>query len=729
LTKACFPFQENNLILFQIKKHWHLRMPQFGKNTPFFYLHLLGIALLLVLCASATAAKAPIRLHQLRYLSDSLREHTFATVQQLPREAWGARHTSRTQGSLWVSVRIQNPNDTPSEVLLFLGDIPHMELYLQRGTGVEVQKTGLYVPIHQRSYTHHKPFFSIRLGAGEEVQALLKLDAQNRQQLPEELKPLLKTPAEQEVEDDRRLLLQGLFFGIILVMAFYNLLLFIAVRDISYLWYVLSILGIGFYFFFYYGFSLQTIWRYQPVWNAYSFAFIVPLTNMMRIMFTKTYLHTREVLPWLNRFLNFLFVLCFIPMILGGLAYWFGYAWYELTIDVTGVLGAVVLAFMLVAGVLAYMRGYTPALFFILANLLFVLGANIFIIKEMRLIEDSLFSRYVVQLGVIAQVVLFSLGLAYRLKKARQQEAEHRLALERLEREKEIERKQEAEQQKAHLEDKVRERTAALQEKTRELQATIHKLQESKEGLRKLNKIKDKLFSVISHDLRGPVATLDSFINLITNHAARISAEEMDKLSYKTRESVQSLSFLLDNLLNWSRAQMGTLPVRPQPVLLWEVVLRNVELYQLTAENKKISLVMDVPKEMQVQADRGMFDFIIRNLLSNAIKFTPSYGTIKIIARAEGHAIRLIVSDTGVGIADDQLARVMDSENTYSTPGTAREKGTGLGLMLCQEFLALHSTSLQVVSEQGIGSSFSFLLPKAINAEQSQQAADSLQLD
>ncbi|AHM61902.1 integral membrane sensor signal transduction histidine kinase [Flammeovirgaceae bacterium 311] len=699
-------------------------MAIFSKNSSFSMLQALCMGLLLLLCCQPAAAseETPVYLGHIRYLPDSLNEQTLERVQQLAEQGWQTSYNPAAGGSLWVSFTIKNRADAPTAVLLSVGDIALMELYMQREEGLELQRSGLFMSIAQRSYAHHRPLFSISLAAGEEVQALLKLDTQNRQHLPGQFKPLLKTAAAQKVDDDRRLLLQGLFFGIILVMAFYNLLLYIGVRDISYLWYVLSILGIGVYFFFYYGFSLQTIWRHQPLWNAYSFALIVPLTNMMRIMFTKTYLHTRDLLPWLDRFLNFLFVLCFVPIIIGGMAWWWGFAWYELTIDVTGVLGTVVLVCMLIAGVYAYLQGYTPALFFIVANLLFVLGANMFIIKEMRLIEDSLFSRYVVQLGVIAQVVLFSLGLAYRLKKARQQEAEHRLTLERIEREKEVERKQEAEEQKARLEEKVRERTAALHEKTLELQATIHKLQESQEGLRQLNKIKDKLFSVISHDLRGPVATLDSFISLITNHAARISAAEMEKLSDKTRESVHSLSFLLDNLLNWSRTQMGTLPYNPQPVVLTDTILRNVELYQLMAENKKVSLVMDVPKASLALADRGMLDFIIRNLLSNAIKFTPRFGTIKLIVQEQKGSIWVRVTDTGIGIAPEKLPFVLDTESNYSTPGTAREKGTGLGLMLCQEFLAFHGSQLQVHSEVSIGSEFFFSLPGAVAEVQQKHA-------
>lgn len=672
--------------------------------------------LLLCLCAYCGAASGNTQARitgTTFFFYDTANAYSFEQVAALPAAAWSSQYTQVAKGSVWASFKLLNPAPEATTSVLFVGDIPYLSLYLQRHEGTTVLETGHFVRLQKRDTPHPKAVFRIRLQPGEELNALLKMNTDNRYRLPAQFQAQLKPLETHQQDNERRMLIQGLFFGIILVMAFYNLALFMAVRDISYLYYVLSIIGIGFYFFFYYGFSLQSIWQNSPVWNAYSFALIVPLTNMMRIMFTKTYLHTRETLPWMNRFLNLLFILCFVPIVVGLLAYQLELPWYELSIDLVGITGTVVLLCMLGAGVLTYLRGYTPALFFIVANILFVLGANMFIIKEMHLVEDSLFTRYAVQFGVIAQVVLFSLGLAYRLKKARQEAAAHALAMARLEHEKETERKQLVEKQKEELEEKVRERTAALQDKTGELQSTILKLQESEEGLQQLNKIKDKLFSVISHDLRGPVATLDSFINIISNHASRISEEEMGKLSGKTRESVHNLSFLLDNLLSWSRTQMGTLSFQAEPLALHAIVEKNIELYTQNAENKKLTLLSDIPKELRASGDQGMTDFIIRNLLSNAIKFTPVYGTIKILARVEGEELVISISDTGMGMSAEQIEKVLDPDNTYSTPGTAREKGTGLGLMLCQEFLQLQHSQLQLVSQEGSGSCFSFRLPLA----------------
>lgn len=673
---------------------------------------LFGILFWWTLCVPLQAKEATPVFQNVYYLYDTANQYSFDEVQNLPDHVWDVNYKRLYKGSLWVKFTLERPSlsDTKSYTF-YVDDIPYLSLFLKRGEEVHQLRTGHFLPIHLRSHYHFKPLFRLELEEKEQVHGWLKMNTADMKPLPETFRPILKPASVQQQEDELRLFTQGLFFGIILVMAFYNLMLYLAVRDISYLYYVLSILGIGFYFFFYYGFSLQTIWKNQSVWNAYSFALIVPLTNIMRIMFTKTYLHTKRTLPWLHHFLTLLIVLSFIPIFMGLLAYGLRLPWYEWIIDVTGILGTVVLTTMLVAGVLAYRKNYKPALFFILANVLFVIGANMFIIKEMRLVEDNLLSRYSVQLGVIAQVILFSLGLAYRLKKARQEAAAQSLARERLEREKETEQKQLIEKKKKELEDKVKERTAALQQKTSELQITISKLKESEEGLRQLNKIKDKLFSVISHDLRGPVATLDSFISLITRHAAQISEEEMDKLAGKTRESVHNLSFLLDNLLNWSRAQMGALHFKPEKLCIQELVQKNVELYTLNLENKKLNLIQDVPKEVFAFGDRAMVDFIVRNLLSNAIKFTPHYGTIKIISRMEDSELILSIIDTGIGMSAEQKALVLDPDSSYSSTGTDREKGTGLGLILCQEFLIPHKSRLDLSTQEGKGSCFSFSLP------------------
>jgi signal transduction histidine kinase len=617
----------------------------------------------------------------------------------LEKSHYSGTYKPAATGRLFTRIRLENHSAQPQQVVLPVGNVPEATLHQPDG---KVLQTGMFIPVHERSDPYHSPLFTFTVDTGV-LDYLLTFDTRGRLALPRHFSPQLVSNSEQRVVEQNRMFSQGFIIGIILVMALYNFMLFMSVRDISYLYYVLSILGIGLYFMFYYGFTREYLWPSAPVWDSYSFAFIVPLTGLARVMFTRTYLNTPQLLPLGDRFFRILLYLYVIPMAMGAAALFLGLPWYEYTIDVIGILGPLVLVAMLVAGIMTLRKGYTPAMFFIVANVLFVLGANVFIFKEVGIYEDNFLSRYTVQVGVIAQVVLFSLGLAYRLKKARNEAADQKLAAKRMELEKEVEKKMLIEKQKAELE-------YVVQERTQELRESISKLQASEKGLRQLNKIKDKLFSVVSHDLRGPVATLDSFVSIITNHAADVTPEELKMLSGKTHQSVKNLSFLLDNLLNWSRSQMGTLVYSPDAVPLRDIVQQNMELHANRADSKKITLVADVHPQVTVMADRSMMDFIIRNLLSNAIKFTKPYGTVKISASVTDDQVEIRVEDTGVGMDKKVLDRIMEPESTYSTRGTDKEPGTGLGLLLTKEFLEKHGTELKAISEPGQGTIFTFTM-------------------
>ena len=157
---------------------------------------------------------------------------------------------------------------------------------------------------------------------------------------------------------------------------------------------------------------------------------------------------------------------------------------------------------------------------------------------------------------------------------------------------------------------------------------------------------------------------------------------------------------------------MGTLIYNPERVMLREVVQQNIELHAHTAESKKITLVADVHPALGVIADHSMMDFIIRNLLSNAIKFTGYYGTVKVSANLEEDWVEIVVADTGVGMSPEVLTRIMEPESTFSTRGTQKEPGTGLGLLLVKEFLQKHGAQLHAESTQGKGTTFCFRMER-----------------
>ena len=515
-----------------------------------------------------------------------------------------------------------------------------------------------------------------------------------------------------EKTDRKRLLWQGLFFGIILVMALYNLFILFAVRDISYFYYVLSIVSIGLYFAFYYGFGIEYLWPRSPLWDTFCFVIINPFTGLTRILFTRTYLHTPSLLPRINKILNVLAFACISILVTGLACYLLKIDLLKPMVTIIGILGALVLIMMVVAGIVSYyIDKYEPAKYFIAANILLVIGAIAFIFRETGLMEDNFFTRYLVQYGVLIQAVVLSLGLGSRLNKMRLQLATETLAREKLALEKEKEKKELIEQQKTELQQQVKEKTTDLQLKNTMLQNTVGQLKESENKLSQLNQIKDKLFSVVSHDLRNPLATMQSFLKLITEHHEKMSEDERKKLFLEAQQSLDNLNELLYNLLQWSKSQMNLLQFRPDKLNMKLIVDGAVRLVQLHAHMKQVIIKTNVEQGLAAYADKDMIEFIVRNLLSNAIKFSQRKSDVAVNAFTAGGHIIIEIVDKGIGLNEAKIKKLLEKNTTLSRRGTEKEKGTGLGLLISKEFIEKNGGYLQIKSELGKGSVFSFNIP------------------
>jgi signal transduction histidine kinase len=238
------------------------------------------------------------------------------------------------------------------------------------------------------------------------------------------------------------------------------------------------------------------------------------------------------------------------------------------------------------------------------------------------------------------------------------------------------------------------------------------RVQQRTEQLLGANQFKDKLLSVVSHDLRSPLGSLASFLELYLLEPDSFTAQETQHMLGKLQQSVSSVSQMLDELLNWSQHQLQ----QAEPVLDWhpiEPTLNQLlDSYQLAATQKQLKLQTRWPeKPVQVFTDANLLRGIIRNLVSNAIKFTPQGGLITVQVREQAEQFIFSVADSGIGIQSDQVNKLLGGSWLDSTRGTAGEKGTGLGLNLCQDYLARLGSWLQVESRIGEGTRFSFHLP------------------
>jgi len=236
-------------------------------------------------------------------------------------------------------------------------------------------------------------------------------------------------------------------------------------------------------------------------------------------------------------------------------------------------------------------------------------------------------------------------------------------------------------------------------------------LLQSNELLRSANATKDRLFSVIAHDLRSPLASLSQTLDMMVTHSELFDEDRRTAFMNELRASAGRICMLLEDLLYWARSQQGETVCRPSVLDIAQLVERSVRLLSSAAEAKSIRLYSEIKAPVTVFADADMVMTVIRNLISNALKFTPESGEIRISAVSDGKTAEISVSDTGVGISKENINRLFRSDETFSTSGTRNEKGVGFGLMLCKEFAEKNRGSLRAESTEGTGSVFVFTLP------------------
>jgi PAS domain S-box-containing protein len=241
------------------------------------------------------------------------------------------------------------------------------------------------------------------------------------------------------------------------------------------------------------------------------------------------------------------------------------------------------------------------------------------------------------------------------------------------------------------------------------------KLAKYSQELNELNASKDKLFSIIAHDLRSPFSPLLGLSEILATDIDSLTPEEISGYCTEINKALKNQYNLLENLLNWSRMETGKITVNPVNLNLLECVNKVVNLMDVNARNKNISLINSVFAEPIVFVDADMLHSIIQNLISNAIKFTKPGGCINILSKEAGNYYELTVADCGIGIRDEDIKN-MFGVNSYTTYGTNKEKGTGLGLMICKEMVEKNGGTIRVESNYGKGSKFIFTLPKPESA-------------
>jgi len=233
-------------------------------------------------------------------------------------------------------------------------------------------------------------------------------------------------------------------------------------------------------------------------------------------------------------------------------------------------------------------------------------------------------------------------------------------------------------------------------------------IQMQAENLLKVDQVKTKLFSVISHDLRGPISNLQSLLDLFTKKL--MTADEFISLSAKLKENLNLTQRTLENLLNWSLSQMGGIKTEKKKIEITECIEETCSLMEEAAARKNISLHRDFNGPMKVWADADQLQVVLRNLIHNAIKFSSFNDQIAVKASRDQEYCYISIKDSGIGMTQQEIEAVVGAKQYLSKTGTEQEKGTGLGLLLCKEFIARNGGEIKVRSSVGQGTEVSFTL-------------------
>lgn len=261
------------------------------------------------------------------------------------------------------------------------------------------------------------------------------------------------------------------------------------------------------------------------------------------------------------------------------------------------------------------------------------------------------------------------------------------------------------------LEEKLTQRTLNIQRDKFEIMRQRDNLEEERLELLQLNKTKDKFMTIVAHDLKNPFSTIIGISELLITDFDRYDRDQIKMFLEQIHKYSGSAYSLLDNLLQWARSQTGRLKLKKGLYNIKDIVEETIELLIGVANQKEISIEHD-NHSIYMDLDVNMVSTVVRNLISNALKFTPKKGKISITYAEDTDMVHVYIKDTGVGISEEDQTKLFRIDTNPTTIGTGEEKGTGLGLILCGEFVKLHQGTITVNSEEGVGSTFHFTLKK-----------------
>lgn len=619
-------------------------------------------------------------LGHVRYLRDASNSLTIDEVRNLPFKQGSpdqAPNFGFDRHTYWFRVDIRNKTDLEDWLLeIDFAPLDSIDFFIHSDTGWIHKTDGDVYPISERDINHRQPIFALQLPEGKTTRIFLRVNTSSSMQLP-----LVLWRSTEFVHASFKIqLFNGLFFGAMVLMTLYQLFLFISLRDRTTLYYVFTLLAMTTIVSYYQGYTFLYLYPRYPIFNDLLAIVTGPIFVIFSTRLTQKFLQLHRF----NRVLDFLLVAnmainAVIAMLMIVFFRQISYQFHHYFILTHCVLALVS------AGYCLYHK-YRPALYYLAAWVTLLVAALVFTMNNLGFVTGYLSVNYLgLMIGCVLQVLFISFALGERLN----------MLVKENQRAKELELIRGMEEYEK-LEQVVQART--------------EEIQHQKERLEETNRIKDKLFSVVSHDIKGPLSSLK--LSLLLAKTGTIKPEEFNHVVAGIETHMEQTAEFIDNLLQWARIQLRGIMYEPSTVDTEKLIDETIMLLRPEIQEKKIALEkVGFEGPMIAYADMNMIKSVLRNLLTNAIKFTPAGGVILIHVLAEPEILTISIQDTGVGIP------IANQEHLFSldgitTKGTKQEAGTGLGLILCKEFIERNKGKIWFESEEGRGTTFYFSLPR-----------------
>ncbi|SDI43289.1 Signal transduction histidine kinase [Pseudomonas delhiensis] len=584
-------------------------------------------------------------------LADSFRRHD--------RDVLNAGYS---RSVFWIRLdldyRPQESQD-PAHWLLELAYPPldRLDLYLPGADGRYqlAQRTGDTLPFASRPISLTNYLFDLKLAPGKPLRVYLRLESQGSIQAP----LTLWSPKAYMENLPGNVYVLGIIYGVLLVMLVYNLFIFVSVRDTSYLYYILYIASFGLYQVSVNGAGIEYFWPNSPWWANAATPFLIGSASLFGCQFARSFLHTREHSPWVDRTLLALMAVGALVMLLAFSAS------YALSLRLATYLALAFVVVIFSAGILAWLRGMRVARYFIFAWTAFLLGGTINTLMVLGFLPNVFFTMYASQIGSALEVGLLSLALADRIN-------------------------------------------AMKEERTRILQESSRKLEQLNLELANSNRLKDEFLATVTHELRTPMSGVIGSLELMQTVPMDVELAQYQKTA---TGSARDMMRMVNDILALIELQAGKLYPRREPFSLRGLFdsLRAQYAPRAEAKGLRFDLQLDESLPDTLEGDAGKLAQTLGYLLDNAIKFTHQGGVglrVDGQRQSDGVALRVAVQDSGIGFETPANDALYQRFHQLDGSLTREYGGLGIGLALCRQLTGLLGGQLQHHSTPGRGSRF-----------------------